>query len=543
MKKNKYRSLTNIQICLTGFDDPDILLIKEKIESAGGIYSENLSKKTNYLISDKINTKKSLVTISQYKQYLYPLQAAQDQRIKIVTKDWIYDENDDKYLNVKKTTIKCFHNLPVFIFGYDESTVEYQSIASKIEEFNGKIVYNTIEADVIIFKKGLFLSERELIEIEKCKDKIVIEDWVDSCINAKRFLDLNQSKFQLKHEILQNKFDELEQSILSLPNKRSNLFGMLIFYISSDFDIETKVILTRAVSLGSGIIFSKITPLTTHIICSSNYDDYKGETEYYNSSNCPVRITVNWVFDALRDDYLKPYEDYRPVESFLLSNDPNEQGIKRSQRQLVLSNIFINETFTIYKGTYIAEEYQTIKEKIIENSGKVIESNSDDFTKEINAKYIIMNDGYGILLNQLLPIVNSLQSNHVVISHRFLDICIEKRKIVDLSDYLTLFPFTFKVPHFQMIKNKIQIYVPSSYYSFSEKNSYESLIETLGGKVDLNNQTTHVLLNKEIKKKDLNKIKKRSNDDIHIVTDDWLIEFILNGKMQPEEKYLPQLID
>lgn len=63
MKNKKYKQLSNIQICLTGFDDPDILLLKEKIESAGGIYSENLSKKTNYLISDKINTKKSLVKL------------------------------------------------------------------------------------------------------------------------------------------------------------------------------------------------------------------------------------------------------------------------------------------------------------------------------------------------------------------------------------------------------------------------------------------------------------------------------------------------
>ena len=74
-KTLKNTQLKNFSICTSGYDEETNEKIIEEIKNFGGTYTENLLKKTNYLITDKINSFKAL--------------KAQENNILCVTKDWI----------------------------------------------------------------------------------------------------------------------------------------------------------------------------------------------------------------------------------------------------------------------------------------------------------------------------------------------------------------------------------------------------------------------------------------------------------------------
>jgi len=57
----KNSPLHNISISCSGFEEPEISEMKQKIINMGGKYDQNLKKSTIYLISNKINTDKCLV--------------------------------------------------------------------------------------------------------------------------------------------------------------------------------------------------------------------------------------------------------------------------------------------------------------------------------------------------------------------------------------------------------------------------------------------------------------------------------------------------
>jgi hypothetical protein len=63
MKQTNYKSapLKTFYVCASGFERPIYDEMKEKVIKLGGTFYENMMKSTNIVISDKINTSKSLV--------------------------------------------------------------------------------------------------------------------------------------------------------------------------------------------------------------------------------------------------------------------------------------------------------------------------------------------------------------------------------------------------------------------------------------------------------------------------------------------------
>ena len=92
--------LQGLKICSSGFSRIENQLIKSKIENLGGIFNENLFINTNYLIIKRINTEKAITAVKN--------------NIKLVTKEWIDENNSDKYLDHEKCSPGCFYGISLF---------------------------------------------------------------------------------------------------------------------------------------------------------------------------------------------------------------------------------------------------------------------------------------------------------------------------------------------------------------------------------------------------------------------------------------------
>lgn len=57
----KNNPLNNVSIACSGFEEPEISEIAQKVQKLGGKFDQNLKKSTAYLISNKINTEKCSV--------------------------------------------------------------------------------------------------------------------------------------------------------------------------------------------------------------------------------------------------------------------------------------------------------------------------------------------------------------------------------------------------------------------------------------------------------------------------------------------------
>ena len=57
----KNNPLSNVPIACSGFEEPELSELIQKIQKLGGKFDANLKKSTTYLISNKINTDKCLV--------------------------------------------------------------------------------------------------------------------------------------------------------------------------------------------------------------------------------------------------------------------------------------------------------------------------------------------------------------------------------------------------------------------------------------------------------------------------------------------------
>ena len=70
--------------------------------------------------------------------------------------------------------------------------------------------------------------------------------------------------------------------------------------------------------------------------------------------------------------------------------------------------------------------------------------NDESKIKVLRAKIIILNDGYLKEWNDFIEANHDYK--HLIVSHRYIDECIKRKKKVEFDDYLNLFPFSFKIP-------------------------------------------------------------------------------------------------
>ena len=543
--QKKSKPITNQIICTSGFSPEENEEIIKQIKQAGGQYTENLKIDTNYLIASTTCSTKALF--------------AQNMNIKIVTREWI-DPTNEKYLNPKDCLIKCFEGVKFFLFGFD--TAETLPLMKKTIRANGgHIKSNYAKCDVILFKSGVLLTEQERNEFMQYESKIVTDEWYTNCIRHNKFLPLDGSKFNLNNDIIATRYNSLLDEVRAVQdysdNKRYNLFLGKVFYISPSFDKNTKNKISFAVSVYHGLVYNNVSPLTNYIICLNKKDmnSITQEITDYSDNNQPRFVTYDFVFDSGNEGVILDTRKYKPLSSIRSEDeddedddddddsssecDLNKENKKRKgkRKKAVLSTIFRDETFTIITETYTPEQIAELKEKIIQNSGTIIEKKGT----EKKGKHIVMNDGYGPLMTCLLNSLREGNEAYCIVSHRFIDKCIEEQELVQLSDYLHLVPFNSVVP-IESFTN-LEFYLYKGHFSINDTKSIEELIETLGGSIDLSPKTTHILVSKPIRKKDFESLKKKSNSNIKLIKDDWFLEFLCSFTLPDESKFSVDIID
>jgi hypothetical protein len=100
--------------------------------------------------------------------------------------------------------------------------------------------------------------------------------------------------------------------------------------------------------------------------------------------------------------------------------------------------------------------------------------------------------------------------------------------------YYHLVPFPSVVP-FEGFSEVIAFF-----HGFSLPNSsiLENLVETLGGKCELSNQTSHIIVEENIDEKRINCYRNKYSQGIQYLSTDWLIECMLEGRKVKEDKFL-----
>ena len=88
---NKSDFLKGVSVCVSGFSNIENEEFKKKIEKLGGKFLENLLVSTHYLIINKINSSKAISAIQN--------------SIKLVTKEWLDEKNEEKYLNLSISSL------------------------------------------------------------------------------------------------------------------------------------------------------------------------------------------------------------------------------------------------------------------------------------------------------------------------------------------------------------------------------------------------------------------------------------------------------
>ena len=513
-KIKKIPKLKGLTICTSGFEEEENNKIKERIKEEEGNYEENLKKGTSILISNKINTYKTLI--------------AKRNKIIIVNKEWILDKKSNLDLTDKNYYLSCFYNITFFLFGFSEDI--FLKMKKIIEEKGGKIISSFKDSEVIIFKNGLNFTNKELKEVNKYNEKIVSEKWFDDCILKNTFLDFSKYKYQ-SDEILY-KFNELK-NIIENFDEVQKIFSGKIFHIREFGNNKIKKCLFQLISYCNGIIFDKIIPLTNIIIVPFSLEKIQ-EIDSFNNKLKPIFTTPNFIIDSIYYKKIQDPNKYKPFKSFIEDN-LNNKNIHNAKQNYIISDLFKGETFSIVSETYSEKEYNLIKEKIIENHGEIIDLIYDEF-KILRAKFIILNDGYLKEWNDFIEANND--NKHLIVSHRYIDECKKKKKKVDFDDYLNLFPFNFKIP-LNFFKN-LEIFLPSNFFTWNELRGNERLIETLGGKCDLSKNTNFIMINTDkMKKKKFEELKKISNKNIKVIKDEWLTQTVIDGGKIPEiEDYL-----
>ena len=92
--------LKGISVCVSGFSNIENEEFKAKIEKLGGKFLENLLKSTHYLIINKINSSKAISALKN--------------NIKLVTREWLNDKNEEKYLKYENCRPGCFYGINLF---------------------------------------------------------------------------------------------------------------------------------------------------------------------------------------------------------------------------------------------------------------------------------------------------------------------------------------------------------------------------------------------------------------------------------------------
>ena len=94
--------------------------------------------------------------------------------IKLVTKDWLDEKNEEKYLKFENCKPGCFYGLSLFLFGFNEE--EFDNMNKTINQRGGSITNNMSDSDVIIIKSNSAYIDEEIEKFKKYRNKLITEN-------------------------------------------------------------------------------------------------------------------------------------------------------------------------------------------------------------------------------------------------------------------------------------------------------------------------------------------------------------------------------
>ena len=498
--------LRGLSVCVSGFSYIENQEIKRKIEKLGGNFLEDLLTSTHYLIINKVNSNKAISALKN--------------NIKLVTKDWLDEKNEEKYLNYENCKPGCFYGVSLFLFGFNKE--EFESMNKTINQKGGNVVNNISDSDVSIIKSNSAYIDEEIEKFKKYSEKLVTENWYNLCLEKNEFqnIDKNLLNFELISQNYTNIINDIESG---KNNNYFNLFLGKVFGIQG-FKNEIKSKIIQLISFCNGFYFETILENTDYVIVPLTFDNSNIIQNKINSFGvCPKIVTCNWIFDCIEKGEIISYELYKPMKSI----DIPKETIS-SKKIFISGTLFKGQTFSIVNKTYKQEQILEMREKIEGNSGEYFDSGNATLPGDFKAKYIILNDGHPNLWNGLIQENNNNGLGKIIISHRYIDECLRTRKIIEISDFFDSVPYPFKVP-IEEFKNR-HFYLPQNQYNLQEMLSFQYLIETFGGNFDdLNSKTTHIVFRKEeISQHTKDKMIKGSNKNVKCISDSYFIDYIIN---------------
>ena len=506
---SKSDSLKGISVCASGFLNLENEEFKKKVEKLGGKFNDNLLASTHYLIINKINSSKAISAIKH--------------NIKLVTKDWLDEKNEEKYLNFENCKPGCFYGINLFLFGFNKEEIDNMSKITS--ERGGHITEKINESDAIIIKSNSGYIDEELEKFKKYNNKLVTENWFNECISKNEFKIIEGNKDLLNFEIINQNYNSIINDIeLNHNDKYQNLFLGKIFGIDG-FKTDMKLKIIKLISFCNGLYFEKILENTDYAIVPLTFDkSYTIQNKLNAFGICPKIVTCNWLFDCIKKGEILNEDLYKPIKSL----DMLKETIM-NKKIFISGNVFKGQTFSVVNRTYKKDKILEIKDKIEQNMGEYFDSGNVVAPGDFKAKYIILNDGFPELWDKIIQDNNNNGIGKIIISHRYIDECLRMRKIIECSDFFDSVPYPFNVP-IEEFKDR-NFYLPPGQYSLQERNCYDMLIETFGGNVDeLTKNTTHVIFRKkEISQHTRDKIIRGSNKNVKCISESYFTDYILKS--------------
>ena len=509
--------LHGLIVCASGFSQTENNIIKTKIEKLGGTFNDNLLASTHYLIINKINTDKAITAVKF--------------NIKLVTKEWLKENNPQKYLDQEKCKPSCFYGINIFLFGFNEEEID--NMKKIIIQKEGEYINSADEADIIVVKNNSGYLDEEIEKLKKYHNKTVGEKWFNKCIEKNEFKPIDVKKDLINFEIFNKIYKNVIYEIENGQNKNYiNLFNGKIFGVQG-FKSEIKSKIIQIISFCNGFYFETILETTNYVIVPLTFDNIniiQNKTNIFGVG--PIIVTCNWIFDCVKKGKLFPPDLYKPMKSIDMPKSRTS-----NQKILYLGDTFKGQSFSIFNSTYKQEKIVEIKEKIVQNMGEFFDAGNSKEIIDFKAKFIVLNDGYPVTWNKLINENMEKQLGKVIISHRFIDECLRMRKIIECTDFFDSVPYPFPVP-LEEFKNRY-FYLPPNQFSLQETFCYDHLIETFGGNVDeLNSKTTHILFKKEqISQRTKDKMIKSSNKNVKFIKEGYFTDYILQSGKCDIDKY------
>ena len=120
--------------------------------------------------------------------------------IKLVTKEWLNEDDKEKFLQFENCKPGCFYGINLFLFGFNED--EFDNMNKTINQKGGYLTNNISDSDIIIIKSNSGYIDEEIEKFKKYNHKLVTENWFNSCLEKNEFKNIEENKNLLNIELI-----------------------------------------------------------------------------------------------------------------------------------------------------------------------------------------------------------------------------------------------------------------------------------------------------------------------------------------------------